>query len=204
MSIKTFAVFQISVVTAVLAVAPAARGELIVTAHSIGGGLYEYDLTIVNRLFINPETGRSETISGLNLIGANTVFGLDASSFITAPKNVNGIPMADWDFFAPLPPVADELNYFSLTEAADIAIGGILSGYTFLSSTDPGTVDLSRLEFDVLGGESGAQLVMVPEPTAVVQATIACLVLTRFLASRRKLMTYAHSHHTPPGVPRDS
>ena len=112
---------------------------------------YLYEMTLYN-------TDGLEPLSGLNLLDAYTIFGLDDTSTITAP--------AGWDYFAPLPPLVDELNYFSLSGASDIPIDGSLGGFTFLSARDPNTLDWSSLQADAIGGTSSTQipLLITPEP----------------------------------------
>src|SRR5215475_11878566 len=77
------------------------------TATPLGGGLFQYDLTM-------NDVGGSEPFSGLDILNANSVFGLTSGSAIGAP--------AGWSFFAPLPPLVDELDFFSLAGASDVAV----------------------------------------------------------------------------------
>src|SRR5215831_1413928 len=72
------------------------------TIDSLGGGVFQYNLTLNN-------TGGLEPLSGLLLVNAGSVFGLDDTSVIDAPQEVGGNLMADWGFFAPLPPILDGL-----------------------------------------------------------------------------------------------
>jgi hypothetical protein len=115
------------------------------------GSDFVYEMTLYN-------DGGSEPLSGLNLLAAYTIFGLDDDSTITAP--------AGWDYFAPLPPSVDELNYFSLSSGDDVPIGGSLGGFSFLSATNPNTLDWDSLEADAIGGNSSTQipLIVTPEP----------------------------------------
>jgi len=132
-----------------LALATATRTSAIplsFTVDHLGGGLFQYNLTLNNQF--------GEPLSGLNLLRGFSAFGLDDTSVINAP--------AGWDFFAPLPPLVDELNWFSLNSATDVPIGGSLGGFSFLSTTDPATLGPSDFAFDVISGKTGIQL-SVPE-----------------------------------------
>jgi hypothetical protein len=149
------------------------RAELIYTVEDVGGGLFQYNFTLINRGFINPFTGMPEPLSGLNFIHAQSEFGLDETSTINAP--------AGWDFFAPLPPFIDELNYFSLSAASDIPIGDSLEGFSFQSTV--GTTIYTPVTFpcddyDVIGIISNGQLICVPEPASL----ILLLLGTGFIA----------------------
>lgn len=116
-------------------------------AVPLGGGVFQYTLTINNPA--------DQPISGLNILNANSIFGLNLASIITAPPN--------WDFFAPDPVFGvDELNFFSLFASADVPIGGSLQGFIFQSTTDPSTI--SSLRYDLIGGTSGSQ---IPEPVTI-------------------------------------
>ncbi len=145
-------------------IASARAGTLTVATVNLGGGLWEYDLTLTDPY--------SFPLSGLNILQADTLFGLDSSSTITAPPG--------WDFFAPLPPVVDELNFFSLSSASDAQPGVPLAGFSFDSVTDPSTLP-GALGFDVINADTGAQ---VPEPGSWLLLTTACLVLASLFAVR--------------------
>lgn len=136
------------------------------TTTDIGGGLYRYDLTLNNPF--------SEPLSGLNILQAGTVFGLDEFSVINAPPG--------WDFFAPLPPVVDELNFFSLAASTDVPVGGALSGFSFESTTDPAAIS-GRILFDIIGA-SGRQ---IPEPSAVAMLAIGICSLVRWRTASSSL-----------------
>ena len=141
---------------------PASATPLQFTVDNLGGGLFQYNLTL-NDPF-------SEPLSGLNILHANTVFGLDNTSVIGAP--------AGWDFFAPLPLVVDELNFFSLSPATDVPIGSSLGGFFFQSTTDPATLGPGDFTFDVIGGTSGKQL-SVPDQTdswCLLSTSLVCLI----------------------------
>jgi hypothetical protein len=156
-------------------------GVLDFNAINLGGGLFRYQLILNNIAY-------SEPLSGLNILNANTVFGLDNSSTISAPIG--------WSFFAPLPPVVDELNYFSLSPATDIPIGSSLSGFSFVSSTIPSTVG-GQIGFDVIGGISGRQL-PIPEPSTL--ALFAIGVLSVMAMGVRLKSTRRMRSMTVPGT----
>jgi len=141
-----------------LASTGAGAGTLDIDVDNLGGGLFQYNLTLHNPF--------SEPISGLNLLHGGSVFALDDASVIGAP--------AGWDFFTPLPPLVDELNYFSLDSASDVAIGGSLSGFFFRSTADPSTLPNDAFAFDVIGAISGGQL---PEPSTLGLLAAALVVL---------------------------
>jgi hypothetical protein len=136
-------------------------------AVDLGGGLFIYHLTVDN-------AGGSEPLAGLNLLHGGSVFGLDASSAIAAPPG--------WNFFEPLPPLIDDLNYFSLTPGSDIPLGGELDGFWFKSTKDPDTLLPGELEVEGIGADSASQIplgdaVPVPEPASalLVAAALAAL-----------------------------
>ena len=133
------------------------RAGLIVTTTALGGGVFQYDLTIANTDLINPNTGLPEPIAGLNLLKGFSVFGLDSSSTITAP--------AGWMFFAPDPgiPLMNELNFFSLDPLFDVPIGVSLGGFSFESLTDPATLRRRDFAHDFVGGIT-FQNFSAPEP----------------------------------------
>lgn len=141
----------------------AAPGPLTFTADDLGGGVFQYHLTLENPFGV--------PISGLNLFRANTVFGLDESGVIGAPEDIGGNPMFDWSFFAPIPGLVDELNYFALDPGADIAPGGSLSGFFFQAPTDPGTLPPDGLvlarDYDLIDS-SGRQIIPESERADVV------------------------------------
>ena len=139
------------------------------TKTPIGGGLFQYVLTLDN------DAG-AEPLSGLNILNANTVFGLDQSSVISAP--------AGWGSFAPLPPVVDELNFFSLSGGSDIAIDASLSGFSFQSS-----VSLGSFSVEAIGGTTSMQIALpdaIPEPSTglLVAAGLAAQAALRRPRSR--------------------
>ncbi len=141
------------------------------TVDDLGGGMFHYSLTLNNQF--------GESLSGLNIFHGFSVFGLDHTSVIGFPSG--------WDFFAPLPPLVDELNWFSLSPATDVPIGGSLSGFTFQSTTDPATLTSGNFGFDVISGQTGRQLT-VPEQTNtgwLLISSIACLLSFKWRCQRR-------------------
>jgi hypothetical protein len=145
---------------AALLVAGSGAQALPIVTYSVdelGGGLFQYNLTVNN-------DGGGEALAGLNVLYAGSVFGLDGSSTIGAP--------GDWAWFAPLPPLIDDLNYFSLSPAGDVAIGGTLGGFSFQSSTDPDTLAGEDFAVEGIGADSATQInlgvaQLVPEPALV-------------------------------------
>jgi hypothetical protein len=126
------------------------------TTTNLGGGLFQYDLVVDN-------AGGGEPLSGLNVLHAGSVFGLDELAAVGRP--------AGWSSFAPLPPLIDDLNYFSLAPATDIPIGGTRSGFSFQSSTDPSTLSGDEFAVEGIGADSASQIdlgvaVPLPEPSA--------------------------------------
>jgi hypothetical protein len=132
----------------------------------LGGGLFEYDITVYNSAGLEP-------IQGLLLFNAGTNFGLDDTSVIGAPQNVGGNAAANWSFFAPAP-FADQLSYFSLIPAGDIPVGGTLDGFTFQSFTDPSTVTAADFQIDVVGSTSHGEIptTLIPEPSSLTLSVI--------------------------------
>ena len=129
----------------------------------LGGGLFLYELILGN-------AGGAEALSGLNVLKGNSVFGLDDSSLIGAP--------AGWDFFAPFPPFADDLVFFSLDPSTDVPIDGSLSGFSFVSDLDPSRLRPGDFMVEAIGSESAAQIGLgdakpVPAPATLVLMLIA-------------------------------
>jgi PEP-CTERM motif len=134
-------------------------------AVSLGGGLFQYSITINNPA--------DQPIAGLNILDANSTFGLTPESIITAPSN--------WDFFAPDPALGvDELNFFSLTQTGDVPIGGSLGGFIFQSTTDPGTINSLRSD---LIGANGSQ---IPEPATMLLLGTGLAGVALKIRKRRK------------------
>jgi hypothetical protein len=133
------------------------------TVDNLGPGLFQYNLTLNDQL--------GDPLSGLNVLHGFSVFGLDDTSVIGAP--------AGWSFFAPLPPLVDELNWFSLSPATDVPIGGSLGGFFFQSTTDPATLAPGDFAFDVISGTSGMQL---PTPDQSNTGLLLIISLIGFLA----------------------
>lgn len=132
----------------------------------LGGGLFQYTLTINNPA--------DQPIAGLNILDANSTFGLTPASIISAPPN--------WDFFPPDPALGvNELNYFSLILSADVPIGGSLGAFIFQSTTDPATV--GSLRYDLIGGISGSQ---IPEPATMLLLGTGLAGVALKIRKRRK------------------
>lgn len=150
------------------------RAGLIVTTTPLGGGVFQYDLTIANTDLINPNTGLPEPIAGLNILKGFSVFGLDSSSTITAP--------AGWMFFAPDPgiPLMNELNFFSLDPLFDVLIGDSLGGFSFESMTDPATLKRSDFAHDFVGGTTSQNFRPVPEPSLLMLVAVGTVVARGF------------------------
>ena len=123
------------------------------TTTPLGGGLFQYDLTL-------NDVGGSEPFSGLDILNANSVFGLTSGSAIGAP--------AGWSYFSPAP-LVDELDYFSLSGASDVAVGASLGGFSFVSPTDPAAIGFT-FAVEAIGGTSSSQIPLpnatyLPEPS---------------------------------------
>jgi hypothetical protein len=160
----------------ILATCRPGQGGYTVSTVNLGGGLFQYNLTVQNTDLINLATGSPEPLSGVNLLNGNSVFGLDASSVINAP--------AGWFYFAPDPgpPLVDELDFFSLSPATDIPIGGQLGGFSFESMADPATLPSNAFAQDYIGGITGEQIPGIPEPASWILAISGILVV---LAAQR-------------------
>jgi len=145
----------------------ASSATLDFSTTDLGGGLFRYDITLNNPF--------SQLVSGLNLINANSLFGIDALSAIKSPPG--------WDFFAPIPGLVDELNFFSLDHASDVPVGGSVSGFGFESFTDPSR--LGALRFDLISGSTFRQ---IPEPHGIFLggSTLVLIGLLRNLRGYRR------------------
>jgi hypothetical protein len=144
------------------------------SVNDLGGGLFAYRLSVTN-------AGGSEALSGLNVLNGASVFGLDGSSSIGAPSG--------WMFFEPLPPLIDDLVYFSLSPGADVPVDGSRAGFSFRSTTDPDTLGAGDFAVEGIGAESGSQIplgdaMFVPEPALGV-LLVAALVAPALRAGRR-------------------
>jgi hypothetical protein len=123
------------------------------TTTPLGGGLFQYDLTL-------SDVGGTQPFSGLDILNANSVFGLTSGSTIGAPGG--------WSYFAPAP-LVNELDYFSLSGASDIPVGASLGGFSFVSSTDPASIGFT-FAVEAIGGTSSSQIPLpnatyMPEPS---------------------------------------
>jgi hypothetical protein len=139
------------------------------SVSDLGGGLFQYNLSVDN------DDG-GEALSGLKILYADSVFGLDQDSVIGAP--------AGWMSFAPLPPLVHDLNYFSLAAGTDIPIDGALSGFSFRSTTDPDTIDGLDFTVEGIGSETASQIplgvaVPVPEPSTTLLLALGLAGLAR-------------------------
>ena len=153
-----------------------------VTTDSLGGGMFDYHFLIDN-------TGGSEPLQGVLLFNANSTFGLDASSSISAPTG--------WNFFAPVPPVVDQISYMSPGPVNDIPVNSTLDGFSFVSAVDPSTVNASAFNiFNIDGvGSNTAQDIplthvthvsAVPESSSVLSLSAGILTLLICLRWPRK------------------
>ena len=163
------------------------------TVDDLGAGVFQYNLIVDN-------TGGSEPLSGLTLLKGNSVFGLDDTSVIGAPENVGGNPAADWSFLAPLPPLVDELNYFSLAPSADVLIDGSLRGFFFLSTTNPSTISRNDFAVEGIGAITASQIdlgnaQLVPEPSTLVLLGSG---LAGLISLRRKRLFKKRCGHPRP------
>jgi hypothetical protein len=134
------------------------------TVDDLGGGLFQYDLLVDN--------DGGVALSGLNVLHGGSVFGLDGSSTIGAP--------AGWSSFAPLPPLIDDLVYFSLAEASDIPADGSLGGFSFQSQTDPDTLSGDDFAVEGIDAALATQIdlgvaMRVPEPALALLLAAGCL-----------------------------
>jgi len=137
-----------------------------VTVNDIGGGLFEYDLVVDNMTGTQP-------LSGLNILHASSVFGLDEFSSVGAPPG--------WDFLPPFPPGLDELDYFSLVSSTDIPVGGSLGGFSFESPKDPATLTGGDFAMEVIGSDCACQIAIPGPPTAILLGvSLAVLFLAGF------------------------
>lgn len=161
-----------------LATGSAARALPIVyyTATHLGGGVFQYDLLVDN-------DGGGEGLSGLNVLKGGSVFGLDGSSTIGAP--------AGWSSFAPLPPLIDDLDYFSLSPGSDIPIGGSLGGFSFQAHVLPSSLTGDDFAVEGIGADSASQIdlgvaVPLPEPTTALLLGAGCAALAWGRSARRR------------------
>jgi hypothetical protein len=128
------------------------------TTLDLGGGVFLYQLSVDN-------TGGGEPLGGLEVLHGDTVFGLDGSSTIVAPPG--------WLYFAPVPGLVDDLDYFSLSSSTEIPVGGTLGGFSFESMRDPASLGPTDFAVEGIGGDSATQIDLgyaknVPEPSCLV------------------------------------
>ena len=91
---------------------------------------------------------------------------------------------------SPLPPLIDDLNYFSLASATDIPVDGSLGGFSFRSTTSPDTLDGNDFAVEGIGSDSASQIDLgiaqrLPEPSLGVVLLAAGLVGWAGTRSRR-------------------
>jgi hypothetical protein len=133
---------------------PASAVSVLYQVDVIAFGVYQYNLLVDN-------TGGGEDLSGLNVLRGSSVFGLDGSSTIAAP--------ADWGWFEPLPPLIDDLNWFSLDALADVPVNGSLGGFSFISDVHPSELTGDDFAVEGIGADCHCQIDLgnatpVPEP----------------------------------------
>ncbi len=141
------------------------------SATPAGGGLFNYDFTIDN-------SGGTVPIAGMLILAGNSAFGLTAASTIGAPPG--------WSSFAPAPPFADDLDYFSTDPTRNVGVGSILGGLTFISSTNPMTLTPFDLTVDLVGSDSSQTFFTatpVPEPGTGVATLLGVWMICRRFAN---------------------
>ncbi len=169
---------RLALLLAALLVTSSAAFALPMVQYSVtdlGGGLFQYNLLVDN------DDG-AEGLSGLNILHGNSVFGLSGASTIGEPSG--------WGSFAPLPPLIDDLNYFSLSTATDIPVDSSLGGFSFQSITDPNTLAGDDFAVEGIGADSATQIdlgiaQLLPEPSLGVLLLAAGLFGWRGLGHRR-------------------
>jgi len=149
--------------------AAAALPVVFYSASALGGGLFRYDLVL-------DDTGGAEGLRGLDILHANSVFGLGSSPTVGTPSG--------WSYFAPLPPLLDDLDWFSQTPASDVPVGSSRAGFSFVSARDPSTLGGEDFAVEGIGATSASQIDLgvaeqVPEPGLLVLLAAAGLVRRR-------------------------
>jgi hypothetical protein len=148
-----------------------------VTTHNLGGGKFDYNILVYN-------TGGSEPLKGVILYNASSTFSLDSNSEVDAP--------AGWDFqWPPVPPVVDQIPYFSISPAADTPIGGTQGGFDFESGVNPSTVSPSDFHVDGVGRNTGHNITLtqvppVPEGSSPLSFGAGVLAVLSCLRRHRK------------------
>jgi len=162
------------------------------SVNDLGGGVFQYNLTVDNQ-------AGSEPLSGLLVLNGGSVFGLDASSVIGAPQAVNGNASVNWGFIAPFLPLpnfpGNILSYFTIDPAGDIPVNASLGGFFFQSTENPANLSINDFAVIGIGASTAGEIPLgnaqlVPEPSSVFLsafgiAASACLVGLRRLLRRR-------------------
>ena len=148
---------------------------VIYAANSLSGGGFEYNLTVEN-------LGGAEPLNGLLVLRAGDVLGLDMFSLVDSPQAVGANPLANWGDIAPNPPFVNILSYFSKDPSANIPIDGSLGGFSFVSATDPSSLNDDDFAVVGIGANSGGEIPMgdaifVPEPAECLPVLAALILL---------------------------
>jgi PEP-CTERM motif len=122
------------------------------------GSLFTYYLTVYNN-------AGTEPLAGLIVWNGNSAFNLDDTSDVNSPLNWGDIP--------PFPGLDDGLTYFSFDTSTDVPVDSFLGGFSFVSSTDPGTLTGDDFQMVGIGSDDDEQIPLgdavlhVPEPSAL-------------------------------------
>jgi len=172
-----------SILLALMAGSPLSAGPIVTfTANPAPApaGFFRYDMTV-----INPNQNPQKFITGLIVSSAFSLFGVDASSTIGAPR-VNG---NQWGFVAPAPPFADNLTYFSPAAAGDIGPGGVQGGFRFDSPVSFDSICPCDFEVVLIERTAGPlppiNPTLVPEPATAAVAGLSMLAFLGFARRRR-------------------